>query len=361
MNLHQAKLRLLVVCCVTEMRSSVLVHAQGLHRTFGKGESSVKALDDVSFFVGSGETVVIVGESGSGKTTAARVVLGLETPDSGSVVITGQETSALSERQWHQLRRSIQVVLQDPMSQLNRRHSVERIVSAPLRAFGIGDRAHRRRKVLDLLESVGLDERYLERKPHEMSGGQCQRVAIARALAVEPKIVVLDESVSALDVSVRAQVLNLLKQLQSDLGLSYLLITHDLAVARYMGHRVYVMFSGRIVEFGEMGDVLTNPQHPYTRNLLHSTPSGSLSLDRRHLGEELTRALPGPDPDDQCRYLSRCEASHSRELCRNHRPELVAVGPNHRAACHFPLAIQTTAGVHVTEQSSDSIEKEGTP
>lgn len=321
---------------MTDTPDTVLLDARGLHRTFGKGENAVKALDDVSFTVGNGETVVLVGESGSGKTTAARVVLGLETLDQGSVSLAGQDTSTLSERQWRGVRRSIQVVLQDPMSQLNRRHTVERIVSSPLRAFGIGDRTSRRRRVLDLLESVGLQERHLTRKPHEMSGGQCQRVAIARALAVEPKLVVLDESVSALDVSVRAQVLNLLKSLQSDLGLSYLLITHDLAVARYMGHRTYVMFSGRIVESGLTEAVLANPQHPYTVSLLDSTPSGNLGVDRRHLDEARVRALPSTNPADQCRYLARCDASQSPDLCRGRRPELSIVGPYHWTACHFP-------------------------
>ena len=334
---------------MTDSPEAVLLEAQGLHRTFGKGQTAVKALDDVSFTVGVGETVVLVGESGSGKTTAARVVLGLETPDQGRVALAGQETSALSERQWRDVRRSIQVVLQDPMSQLNRRHTVETIVSAPLRAFGIGDRATRRHRVLDLLEAVGLQERHLTRKPHEMSGGQCQRVAIARALAVAPKLVVLDESVSALDVSVRAQVLNLLKSLQSNLGLSYLLITHDLAVARYMGHRTYVMFSGRIVESGLTEAVLANPQHPYTVSLLDSTPSGNLGVDRRHLDEALIQALPSPDPADQCRYLARCNASQSPDLCRERRPEIGPVGPHHWAACHFPQGADgTTPGVNRT-------------
>lgn len=339
---------------------SVLLEARGLHRTFGKGEAAVKALDDVSFTVGIGETVVLVGESGSGKSTAARVVLGLEAPDQGSVSLAGQETSTLSERQWRGVRRSIQVVLQDPMSQLNRRHTVERIVSAPLLAFGIGDRASRRRRVLGLLESVGLQERHLTRRPHEMSGGQCQRVAIARALAVEPKLVVLDESVSALDVSVRAQVLNLLKSLQADLGLSYLLITHDLAVARYMGHRTYVMFSGRIVESGVTEAVLANPQHPYTISLLDSTPSGNLGVDRRHLDEALVRALPSPDPVDQCRYLARCDSSQSPDLCRGRRPELSIVGAHHWAACHFPRGAESATPVSGGAALGKHNEPEGT-
>jgi len=279
---------------MTNAHGSILLEVQGLGLTFGKGDGSVTALDDVSFSVASGETVMLVGESGSGKTTAARVILGLETADLGSVRIGGRETSGLSEREWRQVRRSIQVVLQDPLSQLNRRHTVEKIVSSPLRAYRIGDKESQRLRVIELLEAVGLEERYLTRKPHEMSGGQCQRVAIARALAVEPKLVVLDESVSALDVSVRAQVLNLLKSLQSSLNLSFLLITHDLAVARYMGHRTYVMFNGRIVESGVTETLLANPQHPYTVSLLESTPLGNLRIDRRHPADAPVLTVPEP-------------------------------------------------------------------
>jgi len=324
---------------MADANESTLLEARGLGRTFGKGDGSVTALDDVTFSVAEGETVVLVGESGSGKTTAARVVLGLETPDRGSVRISGRETSGLSERDWRQVRRNIQVVLQDPMSQLNRRHTVEKIVSSPLRAYRIGDKASQRLRVIELLEAVGLEADHLDRVPHEMSGGQCQRVAIARALAVKPKLVVLDESVSALDVSVRAQVLNLLRDLQARLNLSYLLITHDLAVARYMGHRTYVMFNGRIVESGATEAVLADPQHPYTVSLLDSTPSGRLGMDQQHLGEAPIRALPSPEPADQCRFLARCDSSQSRELCRDNRPELRVVGLDHWTACHFPRGI----------------------
>lgn len=312
------------------------LRATDLSRTFGAGENAVRAVDGVSFEVDAGQTLVLVGESGSGKSTAARIVLGLDRPDSGSVLIEGREIVGLGDRAMREIRRRIQVVLQDPASQLNRRHTVERIVTAPLKAHRIGDGASRRARVVDLLESVGLHERHLDRRPSELSGGQCQRVAIARALAVEPRLVVLDESVSALDVSVRAQVLNLLKELQDRHGLSYLLITHDLAVARYMGTHVAVMYHGRIVESGEMSAVLADPQHPYTLNLLQATPTGQAAPLASLADDTSVGTIPGPAAGDACAYLSRCPSSLDPQRCRAERPEPHAVAPGHDVACHFP-------------------------
>jgi len=191
--------------------------------------------------------------------------------------------------------------------------------------------------VRQLIESVGLQERHLSRRPHQLSGGQGQRVAIARALALNPRLVVLDESVSALDVSVRAQVLNLLRELQRSHNLSYLLITHDLAVARYMGQRQCVMFRGRIVESGETSALFSQPQHPYTLNLLESTSSGDVRRDRGLLERAPVQTLPAPTPGDQCQYLSRCTASNDAEKCRVEAPVLGGTSRNHFVACHFPL------------------------
>ncbi len=331
----------------------VYLRAEGLHRTFGSGPNAVRAVDDVSFEVLTGRTLVLVGESGSGKTTAARIVLGLERPDAGSVTIEGREIVGCGEREMREVRRRMQVVLQDPSSQLNRRHSVEQIVSAPMKAHRIGDSVSRRERVLEVLEAVGLHERHLTRRPSELSGGQCQRVAIARALAVGPQLVVLDESVSALDVSVRAQVLNLLRDLQDRHGLSYLLITHDLAVARYMGSQVAVMYHGRTVEVGEMATVLADPQHPYTHSLLQATPSGESRRGRQELDDQTGSTIPGPTPGDQCAYLSRCAASRDRDRCRDVRPELSAVAAGHRVACHFP---QAPASIRPTERTQPTTE-----
>jgi peptide/nickel transport system ATP-binding protein len=322
---------------MTDTTKEPLLVAQGLRRTFGRGEGAVRALDDVSFSINEGETLVLVGESGSGKTTAARVVLGLERPDAGSVRIGGRELVGLSSKAMRQVRRNVQVVLQDPMSQLNRRHTVEQIVATPLVAYGIGTKATRQATVRQLIESVGLQERHLSRRPHQLSGGQGQRVAIARALALNPRLVVLDESVSALDVSVRAQVLNLLRELQRSHNLSYLLITHDLAVARYMGQRQCVMFRGRIVESGETSALFSQPQHPYTLNLLESTSSGDVRRDRGLLERAPVQTLPAPTPGDQCQYLSRCTASNDAEKCRVEPPVLGGTSRNHFVACHFPL------------------------
>lgn len=322
---------------MTESAKQPLLVARGLRRTFGRGEDAVRALDDVSFSINEGETLVLVGESGSGKTTAARVVLGLERPDAGSVQVAGREIVGLSQRAMRQVRRNVQVVLQDPMSQLNRRHTVEQIVATPLVAYGVGTKASRRDTVRQLIESVGLQERHLSRRPHQLSGGQGQRVAIARALALNPRLVVLDESVSALDVSVRAQVLNLLKELQHTHNLSYLLITHDLAVARYMGQRQCVMFRGRIVESGETSVLFSQPQHPYTLSLLESTPSGDVRRDRGLLERAPVQPLPAPNVRDMCHYLSRCSAPKDAETCRKFQPTLEGSDPHHHVACHFPL------------------------
>ncbi|MGB0112169.1 MAG: oligopeptide/dipeptide ABC transporter ATP-binding protein [Ilumatobacteraceae bacterium] len=320
---------------MTASSKTPLLATTGICRTFGSGANSVTALDDVSFHVDPGETVVLVGESGSGKTTAARIVLGLDQPGAGTVEIKGTDTSTLSRRRWRDVRRSVQVVLQDPSSQLNRRHSVQRIVSGPLLAYGIGDKRSRRARVIELLGAVGLEESHLKRRPSELSGGQCQRVAIARALALEPDLVVLDESVSALDVSVQAQVLNLLKELQASHDLSYLLITHDLAVARYMAHRTYVMFQGRVVESGPTAAVLSDPQHPYTVNLLKSIVPDQAPTDADVRAARPDTAEIELDDNDGCRYLARCAASESPELCRSERPAL-AGADGHLAACHFP-------------------------
>ena len=232
-----------------------------------------------------GKTLAVVGESGSGKTTAARLILGLDKPSAGSINVLGQEITSFGPSQMRPLRREIQVVQQDPFSQLNRRHTVRRIIEGPMLAFKVGDKKSREQRVIELIEAVGLQREHLSRKPHELSGGQCQRVAIARALALDPKILILDEAVSALDVSVRAQVLNLLKKLQKDRGLTYLFITHDLGVAHYMADEIVVMFRGRIVERGTREEVFEAPRHHYTAGLLASVPVADFSTEKTDFGD----------------------------------------------------------------------------
>ena len=306
----------------------------GITRTFRGGSNEVRALDDVSFSLYEGKTLALVGESGSGKTTAARILLGLDTPSAGSVEILGQTLGTLKHEQMRLLRRQIQVVQQDPFSQLNRRHSVQRIIEGPLLAFSVGDKESRRKKVIELLEAVGLEKEHLRRRPHELSGGQCQRVAIARALALDPKIVVLDEAVSALDVSVRAQVLNLLRKLQQERGLTYLFITHDLGVAHYVADEIAVMFRGRIVERGTREDVFENSQHHYTIGLLASVPLANPQAVKSN--KEQVQTLPSPGQGDACLYRTRCAVGMNRPDCKSTTLTLTKGTATHSWLCHSP-------------------------
>jgi peptide/nickel transport system ATP-binding protein len=255
-----------------------IVRVNGLVKTFaGRRSRPIHALKGVSIEIQPGESVGLVGESGSGKTTLGRTLVGLETPSDGSIEIAGIETSrfsALTPADRAQVRRTIQMVFQDPYSTLNPRHSVARSLAEAIRTTGRADKAHLRERVAELLREVGLPEHYAERRPVSLSGGERQRVAIARALSVRPKVLVCDEPVSALDVSVQAQILNLFKRLQGELGLSYLFITHDLAVVRQVADRVYVLYLGEIVEHGATEDVMSRPKHPYTRRLIESIPQG---------------------------------------------------------------------------------------
>ncbi|WP_431792127.1 dipeptide ABC transporter ATP-binding protein [Microbacterium paraoxydans] len=264
----------------------VLVDVQGVSKVFTLGSGRrVTAVDDVSFQIRRGETVGLVGESGSGKSTVSKAVLALGGIDGGTVVFDGQRPHDLRGEELRRLRKRMQMVFQDPFSALNRRQTVAEIIEAPLRAHGIGTRASRAEKVRETMHRVRLDEEFAHRLPRSMSGGQCQRVSIARSLVLEPDFLVLDESVSALDVSIQAQVLNLLRELQAELGLTYLFISHDLAVIRYMSSTVVVMQQGRIVEVGARDALFANPQHEYTRGLMAAIPVADPVLERRRRAE----------------------------------------------------------------------------
>jgi oligopeptide/dipeptide ABC transporter ATP-binding protein len=293
---------------------------------------SVKAVDGVSFTVGRGETFALVGESGCGKTTTARVVLRLEPPTSGSVLVSGQDIARLHGHALRRYRASVQAVFQDPMSSLNPRKRVRSIVGEPLLVNRALPRADVAARVAQLIEQVGLHPRSTELFPHEFSGGQRQRIAIARALALNPSLVVLDEPVSALDVSIRAQIMNLLKDLQSALGLAYLLIAHDLATVRYVATTVGVMYLGRLVEVAPAEELFTRPKHPYTQALLSAALPSHPDVKREEvlLPGEVPSALDVPPG---CRFHPRCPAV--LPVCSHTDPAERDVGAAHTAACHL--------------------------
>lgn len=310
------------------------ISTYNLTKTYYGARGEIVALNKVSFDLEQGRTLALVGESGSGKTTVAKLVLGLITPTEGEVSILGQEISRLKEHDVRHLRRDIQVVQQNPYSQLNRRHSVKRIVETPLLAFKEGNSSERQDRIVKILEAVGLDSAYLRRRPHELSGGQCQRVAIARALILNPKILILDEAVSALDVSVRAQVLNLLRSLQQERNLTYLFITHDLGVARYIADDIAVMFRGKIVEKGSRTEVFETPKHHYTKNLISSVPLAE--PQSKTFRPNTIANLPNPNPSDVCAYRTRCERGQKEAKCANSDLSPVSQG-SHEWLCHFPI------------------------
>nr|WP_129125608.1 dipeptide ABC transporter ATP-binding protein [Geomonas oryzae] len=279
-----------------------------------------------------GETLGLAGESGCGKSTMARLLTGLTAPTSGSIRYHGRELAAMSKEELTRYRSEVQMVFQDPFSSLNPRMRVAEIVGEPLAIHGIGNASERRERVAELMQRVGLSPEQMMRFPHEFSGGQRQRIGIARALAVAPKLVIADEPVSALDLSIQAQIINLLQEVKKDLGLAFLFITHDLSVLRHMSDRVAVMYLGRIVETGSRDAVLSRPLHPYTETLLSAIPSIDPSRRRKHViakGE-----LPSPvSPPSGCPFHPRCP--YAREVCSRTRPELVEKVPGQKAACHF--------------------------
>ena len=298
--------------------------------------AAVHAVSNVSFIVNAGETFGLVGESGCGKTTIGRVVVALEQPSSGSVLLAGQDISALSRGELRRQRRDLQLMFQDPYSSLDPRMRVGSIIREPLTIQHVGSHNEQQQRVFELLDEVGLPRNAVERYPHEFSGGQRQRIGLARALTLSPKVIVADEPVSALDVSIRAQVLNLMKRLQADHGLTYIVISHDLAVVKYMADRIGVMYLGKMVEMGTADDIYERAAHPYTAGLIGTIPVPDPEQARAAKGAVIKGELPSPvTPPSGCRFRTRCP--YVQDLCANEEPPLRPFGPGHIAACHFPL------------------------
>jgi oligopeptide/dipeptide ABC transporter ATP-binding protein len=291
----------------------------------------VRAVDDVSFHVDRGETLGLVGESGCGKTTTGRLVLRLIEPTGGSVRIDGQDVLAMDARQLRDMRKGMQIVFQDPYSSLNPRMTVEEIILEPLYVQGARPGPEMTKRARKLLDTVGLSPNHIVRYPHEFSGGQRQRIGIARALAPQPRFIVCDEAVSALDVSVQAQIVNLLQDLQEEFKLSYLFIAHDLAVVKHISDRVAVMYLGKIVEQADKASLYGTPRHPYTQALLSSIPVPNPKLRRARV--RLTGDVPSAlAPPAGCRFNTRCP--HATDICRSAEPPVVTPAPGHSVACH---------------------------
>jgi len=324
---------------VTGVAVNPLLEVKNLRKHFplrggvlGRAVGFVSAVEDVSFQIYPGETLGLVGESGCGKTTVGRCILALERPTSGEVRFREENVFDLKGDRMKKLRSRMQVVFQDPYASLNPRWSVKNIIAEPLVVSGKASRSETRSVVLKLLKTVGLDEQHLDRFPHEFSGGQRQRIGIARALSVDPELIVLDEPTSSLDVSVQAQILNLLKMLQRELKLTYLFISHNLSVIKHMSTRVAVMYLGKLVELADADELFLRPLHPYTRILLDSIPIpeiGSTQAKKRIMGDVPSAAHPPAG----CRFHPRCPIATDK--CKSEEPPLIEYSPSHFAACHY--------------------------
>ncbi|MFT0602270.1 ABC transporter ATP-binding protein [Bacillus cereus] len=323
----------------TQINKRDLLQVQNLKQYFpikkgilGHSISYIKAVDDISFTVYEKETVSIVGESGCGKSTTGRAILRLDEATSGKIIFQDKDLLALNNSAMRKVRKDLQVIFQDPFASLNPRQTVGSILEEAMSIQNVCPKGERKAKVIELLGKVGLPPDAVKRYPHEFSGGQRQRIGIARALAVSPKLIICDEAVSALDVSVQAQVLNLLKQLQQQYGLTYLFISHDLAVVRHISDRIIVMYLGTIVEIADKHSLFNNPQHPYTKALLSAIPTISAGTKKERI--ELKGDLPSPlNPPTGCRFHTRCP--YAIEKCATQQPSFQSISKDHKVACHI--------------------------
>lgn len=331
------------------MGKKELLRVEGLKQYFpikggfmGRTVNHVKAVDDINFTVYEGETVSIVGESGCGKSTTGRAILRLEEPTEGKVYYKDTDLASLSKKEMRRHRKDLQIIFQDPYASINPRQTVADVLGEAMDIQNAVPRKDRRKRIIELLETVGLNEYQADRYPHEFSGGQRQRIGIARALSVNPNLIICDEAVSALDVSIQAQVLNLLEELQEEFKLTYLFISHDLGVVRHISDRVIVMYLGKIVEIGNKLSIFENPKHPYTKALLSAIPVPDPTHEKTHI--PLKGDVPSPiNPPTGCRFHTRCP--FAQDKCREEEPVLTqhaSMTEDHSAACHFVEEI--TAG-----------------
>ncbi|MCB6346415.1 ATP-binding cassette domain-containing protein [Enterocloster lavalensis] len=295
---------------------------------------SLKAVDGVSFSIAQGETMGLVGESGCGKTTVGRTILKLYEATGGSIVYKGTDITGFDDQEMRPYRRKMQMIFQDPYTSLDPRMNVEAIISEPIRALKLCSEGDRRDRVRELIQMVGLKADHLNRYPHEFSGGQRQRIGIARALAAEPEFIVCDEPISALDVSIQAQVINILEELQHKFGFTYLFISHDLSMVRHISHQVGVMYLGHLIEYAQVDELYDNMLHPYTKSLISAVPVADPNQARQNKRIVLQGDVPSPiDPPPGCPFRARC--AYAKEICGREKPELKKINDDHMVACHL--------------------------